>query len=211
MGVLPYAATLKDRIAANPNYLRRFSIKEYHQMIEAGILSSDDRVELLEGWIVKKMKQNPPYTSSVSRLARRISQVLPADFTLGVHSPVTLKLSNSEPEPDLSLARGPMEKFDSRHPQGFDICILIEVADAMLLDDRLYKATLYSRNKIPEFWLVNLVKRQIEVYTKPLAGRYQKTVSYQKVVVYFENDQVDLMLDSIKVGELSVRELMHKV
>ena len=76
MSTLSTIAKPLERIVNDPYWLRQFSVAEYHQMVETGILTPDDRVELLEGWIVKKMTMNPPHASSVSRV-RRCSFVRP--------------------------------------------------------------------------------------------------------------------------------------
>src|SRR5438105_578987 len=98
--------------------LRRFSVAEYHKMIKTGILKPDDRVELLEGWIVNKMPQKPPHSNSITRANRRLARILSDHWTLRVHAPITL--SGSEPEPDIVLARGAEELYDQRHPRPAD-------------------------------------------------------------------------------------------
>src|ERR1700733_8946703 len=94
--------------------VRRFTVDEYHRMIEVGIITPEHRVELLEGWIVEKMGQNPPHSGVVRRLNRFLSKVLPDDFLISGQLPVTLK--TSEPEPDYTIIRGPDDRYDDRHP-----------------------------------------------------------------------------------------------
>src|SRR3954447_11323324 len=104
----------------------RFSVAEYHQMIDAGILTTNHKVELLDGWIVDKMTQNPPHVTVVTRLTRWLASILPEDeWTLRVQGPITL--STSEPEPDVVLARGPDSSYEKRHPGPKDVALLIEV------------------------------------------------------------------------------------
>src|SRR5262245_28786833 len=122
---------------------RRFSVADYHKMIDAGILTPDDRVELLEGWIVKKVKQSPPHCSTISRVISQFRGLCRDNWTMHVNSPVTL--DDSEPEPSITLARGPLDFYDTRHPGPADICVLIEVGDSNALADRRYKGTLYAR------------------------------------------------------------------
>jgi Uma2 family endonuclease len=203
MSALSTAANPLERIAEDPLWLRQFSVAEYHKMIETGILRSGDGVELLEGWIVNKMTQNPPHRSSVSRVVRRIGRVLPDTWTMQVQGPITL--SDSEPEPDLAIARGVEETYDARHPKPSEIGVLIEVGDSSVLLDRRYKGGLYAQARIPEFWLINLVRRLLEVYTKPRNGKYQKKVEYT------ETQKVPLILDGVKIAEIPVSELIPKV
>ncbi len=152
MSTLTTVARPPGRIA---NWLRQFSVTEYHQMIEAGILGPDDRVELLEGWIVNKMSRNPPHQGSVDRVNDCLGGVLPTNWRRRCQGAITL--SESEPEPDITLARGKIGTYDKRHPQPADIGVLMEVADSTLLEDRRYKGELYASEKIPEFWLINIV------------------------------------------------------
>ncbi len=202
MAALTTVTKPKDSAAIDPYALRRFSVAEYHKMIKNGILTAEDRVELLEGWIVKKMPQNPPHSSSVTRANRRLARILPEHWTLRVQMPITLR--ESEPEPDIVLARGPEDFYDRRHPKPADIAVLMEFADSTLVDDRNYKCVLYAQERIPEFWLVNLVDKKIEVYTKPYAGKYQKTLEY------LSRETIPLILDGVKIDEILVSDLLSK-
>lgn len=98
------AVRLPEPVVFDPLRLRRFSVAEYDKMVETGILTPDSRVELLEGWIVKKTSPNPPHRGSVSRVIRWLGRILPENWSLGCQAPITL--SASEPEPDIYLARG---------------------------------------------------------------------------------------------------------
>ncbi len=202
MSTLISVANPLERIVNDPYWLRQFSVAEYHKMVETGILTTNDRVELLEGWIVNKMSQNPPHMSSVSRTNRWLGRILPTSWSLRCQGPITL--SHSEPEPDITIARGAEGTYDSRHPEPADIGVLIEVGDSSLLADRRYKGELYAKEKVREFWLLNLVERKLEAYTRPRGGKYQRKVEYS------ENETVPLVLDGVKVADIPVRELIPK-
>src|SRR6478736_3064070 len=141
-----------ERIVNDPLSVRRFSVAEYHKMYEIGVLGPNERVELLEGWIVKKMPQNPPHSSSLGRINRLLARVLPSGWSLRIQCPITL--TDSEPEPDVSIARGPEGTYDDHHPTPSDIGMLMEVGDSSVLSDRRYKGILYAQAKISEFWLI---------------------------------------------------------
>jgi hypothetical protein len=202
MSTLSAVANPLERIAHDPLWLRRWSVAEYHRMIESGILGPDDRVELLEGWVVKKMPQKPPHASSVGRVNRWLGRILPSTWSLRCQVPITL--SESEPEPDITLARGEEGTYDSRHSRPRDIGVLMEVGDSTVMDDRRYKGVLYALEKIHEFWLINVVERTVEVYTKPRGGKYQKRV------VYSEKETVPLNLDGETIAEIPVRESLPR-
>src|SRR5262249_24099350 len=133
---------------------------------------------------------------------RRLDKVLPPHWTMGVQAPITL--SDSEPEPDITLARGEEETYDARHPEPKDIGVLMEIGDSSVLDDRRDKGELYAKAKVLEFWLINLVTRKIEVYTKPRGAKFQKNVEYS------EKQAVPLVLDGLKIADIPVSELMAK-
>ena len=191
-----------ERIANDPYWLRQFSVAEYHTMIESGVFASNNRVELLEGWVVNKMSHKPPHASSLTRVVNRVGKFRPDNWTMRVQLPITL--SDSESEPDITLSRGNEEIYDTRHPEPGDIGVLMEVGDSSVMDDRRYKGELYAKAKIPEFWLINLVARKVEVYTKPRGGKYQKKAEYT------EKDAVPLILDGAKIAEIPVSELIAK-
>src|SRR5438094_10056194 len=100
----------------------RFTVKQYHRMIETGILTGNDRVELLEGWIVPKMPHNPPHDGTITRVTRRLMSVLPDEWLLRVQSAITLQ--RSEPEPDFAVVRGPEEVYFRRHSSPRDSALL---------------------------------------------------------------------------------------
>lgn len=143
----------------------RFSVPEYHQLIEIGVLTEDDNLELLEGYLVNKMARNPPNNRVIQRGNRRFLQMLPPGWDLRIQSAVTLP--DSEPEPDIAIVRGGDQDYENRHPGPDDIGLLIEVSDSTLDGDRIDKGRIYARAGIPVYWIINLVDRQVEVYTQP--------------------------------------------
>ncbi len=184
--------------------VHQFSVDEYHRMIEAGILTTADRVELLNGWIVDKMPQNPPHSTAVSRMHRWLLRVLPEpDWVVGSQAPVTL--ATSEPEPDIVIARGPDTRYMARHPGPRDIRCIMEAADTSLSLDREEKGPIYAAARIPQYWLINLIDRCVEVFTRPQAGR---NAGYRDVQVYTIDDVLALELDGKKYGELAVKQLL---
>src|SRR5215207_6369505 len=114
--------------------MAKFSVDDYHRMIETGILTPEDKVELLENYVVLKMPRNPPHDSTIQRLVRSLLPLLPPDWDCRIQSAVTLL--DSEPEPDFVVARGSADTFDARHPGPVDLGLVVEVADSSLLRDQ---------------------------------------------------------------------------
>lgn len=158
-------------VPLGPATLRRFTVDQYHRMIEANIIGENDRVELVDGWIVEMSPIGPPHMTCVSLLAAALQERLPRGWTVRVQGPVTL--ANSEPEPDIAIVRGSIRDYVRRHPSGDDIGLIIEVADTSLQLDRQQKLPQYAAAGIPEFWIVNLIDRCVETYRKPVGLRYE--------------------------------------
>jgi Uma2 family endonuclease len=184
--------------------VHRFTVEEYHHMIDAGILTTNHKVELLDGRIVDKMPQNPPHSTSLTCLYDWLGTLLSrADWTLRVQLPATL--TKSEPEPDIAIARGPRTLYQFRHPGPLDIVQVIEVSDSSLIADREEKGLIYAAAKIPHYWIVNLIGGCVECCSRPQSGRRP---AYRSVETFTKNDLLLLVLDGKKYGELAVSQLM---
>ena len=183
-----------------PGGLFQLSVQDYHDMIEAGILTPEDKVELIDGYLVKKMPQNSPHSSTVRRLSNLLARMMPAGWLHSGQLPITL--ASSEPEPDAALVRGDDRSFDTHHPEPADFGIVIEVADSTLAFDRGIKLELYAEAHIPEYWIVNLVENQVEVYTQPQGTAYTTRTDYTT------GQSVPLVLDGAALGSLAVADLL---
>ena len=152
---------------------RHFNITEYYRMAEAGILSEDDRVELIEGEIIKMTPIGSRHAGCVSRLNALFNRLINETAIVSIQNP--LRLSNfSEPQPDIALLKPRDDFYSSAHPTPSDVLLLIEVADKSLEYDRDIKLPLYAAASIPEVWLVNLIKDMIEIYIDPQDGMYRE-------------------------------------
>jgi Uma2 family endonuclease len=184
-----------------PDYpLHRLSIRQYHQLAEHGVLTEDDDVELLQGWLVEKMTKSPRHDATISRLTRVLLPLLPAGWMLRVQSAITTQ--DSEPEPDLAVVQERPDDYATTHPGPADIGLVIEVADRSLNKDRR-KAMIYATAGIPTYWVVNLNEDCIEVYDEvsTVDGRYvlQETLAL--------TDPIGLRLDGQVAATMSVGQL----
>ncbi|HEX8437465.1 Uma2 family endonuclease [Archangium sp.] len=159
--------------------IRRFRVEEYYRMARAGVFADDERVELLEGRIHRMTPQGARHMRAISRLNRHIVPLLGEELILRVQGPLTLS-EDSEPEPDLAVVRTADEASDERHPS--TALLVIEVSEDSLPKDRSVKAQLYARAGIPEYWIVNLRRQSVEVYTSPDTGegRYGTVHTYAR-------------------------------
>jgi Uma2 family endonuclease len=182
--------------------MHRFSVEQYHRMIETGVLTENDRVELVEGWIVEKMPQKPPHASTGSVLEEKLAPKLPKGWIIRGQRPITLE--DSEPEPDLAIVRGPQQRYRTAHPTPADIAALIEVSDSSVDFDRDVKGPTYARAGIAVYWIVNLVELQVEVYSEPSLGTAAK---YQTKEIFGLKDRVALVVAGRKLGGILVRHI----
>lgn len=151
---------------------RQFNVTEYNRMAETGILSEDDRVELIEGEIIEMSPIGSRHAACVRRLDALFNRQLAGVAQVSAQNPVLLD-EYSEPEPDIALLKSRDDFYAEAHPLPFDVLLIVEVADTSAEYDRKVKAPLYAQAGIPEMWLVNLPEEIIEVYTQPENGAYQ--------------------------------------
>jgi Uma2 family endonuclease len=182
----------------------RFSVARYQHMIETGGLTGEDKVELLENYLVLKMPHNPAHDGTIQIAAESVGLVLPANWRVRVQMAVVL--SDSQPEPDLAVVRGNARTYVARHPVPADVGMLLEVADSSLLRDQRDKTRIYARAGIVCYWIVNLVDRRIEVYTQPSGPT--AVPAYGSFQIYQPGDTVPLVLDGNTVAQVAVNDLL---
>jgi Uma2 family endonuclease len=184
--------------------LYRLSVEQYHAMIRAGILGEDDAVELLEGWLVLKMGRNPPHRMVTNELRDLLTRLLPSGWF--VDSQEALPTEDSSPEPDVTVIRGRRRNYEAEHPGPADTPLVVEVADTSLAVDRGVKLRLYARAVVPVYWIVNLVDRQVEVYSDPTGPVDEPT--YRNRQDFGPEATLPIVLDGQEVGRLRVGDLL---
>jgi Uma2 family endonuclease len=155
---------LADLTPAIPGEPTRMTVERYFGLVEAGVLSEDDRVELLEGVVVAVTPSSPPHAAVVSMATRALLRVV--GERASVRPQCTLVLGRfSAPEPDVAVVPGSDRDYLSAHPR--TAWLVIEVADTSLKQDRITKAAIYAAAGIPEYWIVNLRDGVVEVMRDP--------------------------------------------
>jgi Uma2 family endonuclease len=175
-----------------------FNVDQYYRLAEAGVLKPDDRVELIEGEIIKMPPIGSPHASSVTRANYALEPFTRHKFIVSIQNPVRLS-DFSEPVPDIALLKPRPDFYAERHPRPEDVLLIIEVADTTLLSDRNVKIPLYARHGIPECWLVNLPKKIIEVYYDLMDEVYRKALKCNREEVLTSPTVPGL---SLKVSEI---------
>jgi len=182
----------------------RLSVEQYHEMINTGILTDDDPVELLEGWLIPKMPKKPPHRVTKQLTRDALARLLPPGWYVEEQEPVTTE--DSEPEPDIAVIRGEPRDYLEHHPGPDGIALVIEVSDTTLRRDRGLKKRIYARAGIQVYWIINLPENQIEVYTEP-TGEAEEP-DYQRRQDYFPDDEIPVVIEGNGAGCLLAREVL---
>lgn len=140
---------------------------EYEQLVDLGAFH-DERIELLDGWLVEMSPIGPPHSSTVQKLNALLVPALIGRASVRIQSPYAAS-ENSEPEPDVAVV--PLGDYDTAHPG--EAYLIVEVAQSSLSRDRGLKRSIYARSGVPEYWVVNLIDKSIEVYSHPCDGDYE--------------------------------------
>lgn len=179
----------------------RITVERYLLMIEAGAFGRGDRVFLWHGKLVEKMPKGRPHSFASLKLRDLLAQFVPADWHVELEQPMHLD-DDSMPEPDLMVIRGPLEAFQARMPTPRDISLIVEVADSSVADDRGTILRGYARAGIPTYWLVNIPRRRIEVYTQPSGPA--EVPGYAARVDHEASAEVPVVLDGREMSRVDV-------
>ena len=166
---------MAQAIAREPT-IPRYTVERYLGLLDEGVLSPDDRVELLQGVIVAEPPSDPPHATGVNLAASVLTGAVGARAAVRVQVPLVVGRL-SLPEPDVAVVPGHLRDYSTRHPTS--ALLVIEVADSSLVQDRLTKAAIYAAGGIPDYWIVNLRTRTVEVFRAPdpEAARYRQTTT----------------------------------
>jgi Uma2 family endonuclease len=190
--------------ALSSDDLWRVSVEKYHEMVQRGILTEEDPVELLGGWLVTKVPKNPRHRLATRRTRLALESAISGAWFVDTQEPITTE--DSEPEPDVAVIRGSGEEYLDRHPGPTDLGLVVEVSDATLARDRMLKLLVYAAAGVREYWIVNLVEGTLEVHSDPTGAAEEP--GYRTRRVYGPEDEVPLVLDGVEVGRIRVSELL---
>lgn len=163
-----------------------WTLERYHEAIAAGILTEYDAVELIKGKLVKKMPISEDHAGIIEELADYFRDLFGSQYRYRSENPVTFQ-NNSEPEPDFVISVKKEKDQKSRHPKPDEVHLIIEVAHSTIQYDRKVKGPIYAEAGIPEYWIINLKTRKIEVHLSP----DQEENTYQTILSYTDGETFD--------------------
>jgi Uma2 family endonuclease len=155
--------------------LRLWTVEEYHRMASTGILDKDERVELLEGKIIWMSAKGTTHASAVARTYKFFERQLDSFAWVISQDPIALNKS-SEPEPDISIVKIDPLDYADHHPTPEEVYLIIEVADSSLKFDRETKSQSYAKAGISDYWVLDVINRQLYVLREPSKDGYNSEV-----------------------------------
>jgi len=183
---------------------RLWTYKEFERAGELGLFGPDERLELIEGEIIRKVApQLTPHAVASGLVEHALAGICPQHCHVRNQKPLKIG-AKSGPEPDIAVVRGSLRDYLSSHPTSAEL--IVEVADSSLRLDRGAKASLYARAGVPEYWILDLTNRVLEVSREPAAMTEQPLRHhYRSIIRLTENDHVTAIIapeTSISVAEL---------
>jgi Uma2 family endonuclease len=169
---------------------KRFSIEEYHQLLEIGFFKEGDRIELVRGDLIEMAAKGTKHIFCCQELSGILHDLIARQAISRCQDPIVLA-SGSEPEPDFAIVSLSPDRYRSRKPEAQDVLLLIEVSDSSLDYDRTVKGSLYAEAAIQHYWIFNVLDRQLEVYSLPFQNG-KGEFEYSSKQIYQAHQTIDL-------------------
>jgi len=177
------------------------TLEQYDAMIASGAFSKRDRVHLINGYLVAKMTELPPHGAACDAIHLTLEPLLPPGWYIRTERVIRIPTYASMPEPDVVVVRGGWRDYKDRYPEPADITMVVEVANSSLYEDRAM-AGIYGASGVPTYWIINLVDRQVEVYTDPGPAGYRSRQAF------LPGQQLPVVIDGQQLGTLAVDDIL---
>jgi Uma2 family endonuclease len=198
----PTASRVDPTWSPPPESLYRMSLEHYEAMVASGVFSRFDRFHLIRGLLVAKMTQNTPHSTSDLLCGAVLERIIPPGWHVRPGKPIRIPIQISKPEPDRSVVRGGIRDYRHRDPDASEVGMVVEVADSRLREARDL-IPVYGGGGIPVYWIVNLVDRKVEVYSRP-----SKKGSYRTHKEYLPGQQVPVIIGGQQLQPIAVDEIL---
>jgi Uma2 family endonuclease len=196
-------AVLENEVKSSEDFLHRFTVDDFHLMARVGMFPPDARVELLEGQIYNMSPIGPFHGGVSDILAEYFWETSKKRWIVRAQNPIHLG-ADSEPQPDIVLARPVRHRYKIRHPSPEDIFLVIEISQTSLTYDVGHKLSRYAQAGIPEVWIVDLNEEVLQIFRKPVDNTYTESLERRAGQFATPESFPDVSVD---VGELFKRVL----
>jgi len=169
MNLLETRTTASELLSSDLPY--RFTVEQFTDMLESGVLPQDEHFELLEGVIYPLSPIFDGHYAGVTQLVNELILKLSSAVMVSPQNPIAIGERLSFPQPDLTVIR--RERYTAKIPTPEEVILVVEVSDATLLKDRSLKTPLYARHGIPEYWILDVKANRLEVYRDPHGEEYR--------------------------------------
>lgn len=184
---------------STPVVKRLISTEDYNKMAEIGMLKPDERLELINGEIYTKRPILSRHAAIVNQVNRILGRIMTNEYIVSIQNPVHLDELN-QLEPDISVLKFQDDLYVHSHPNSNDVLVVMEVSDSTYEFDRYVKLPIYANNGVPEYWLINLKEKCIEVYEDPVLNKYRINNCY------LLGDEIPVLDEMISVSQVLVIE-----
>jgi len=185
----------------------RVTVREFERMIDAGVFPESAHIELLTGILSEmpdKMTKNHRHDYVIAVLAERLRALIGTGWIVREEKAIQLG-THWRPEPDLAVARGPHSRYGTGHPKAADLALLVEAADASYEKDRGLKLRRYAAAGIAMYWIVNIARRQVEVFSEP-SGR-GASATYRDNKIFRSGDVIPVVIEGRETGRIPVDDI----
>ncbi len=181
--------------------LYRLTLDQYEAMVASGVFSGRERFHLINGFLVAKMTRNDLHATADELCGDALGPTIPAGWHVRAAKPIRIPSQASKPEPDRCVARGSIRDYLQRSPEPTDIAQVVEISDSSLSEDRK-QAAIYAAGGIPVYWIVNLVDRQVEVYSDPSPSGYRSRQDYHA------GESIPVIIGDIPPRSFAINDLL---
>jgi Uma2 family endonuclease len=188
-----------------PKRLARLTVEQYEAMVNAGVFGKRDRFTLINGFLVAKVPKSPRHTFVAKNLARKLERLVQVGWDFRIED--AIRLADSKPEPDVSVARGDIEDYANRDPGPADLAMVVEVTASRVSEDR-QMAGIYGRAGIPVYWIINLRANQVEVYS---LEKRRGPPGYGRPRTFKIGQSVPVVIEGVQVGLIAVAEILPRI
>lgn len=196
-----FETIVEEKITDEPQRIK-WTQEDYYRMAELGFFQGK-KVELIEGEIIEMAPMKSLHMTAMMLASELLREMFAEDYSVRVQGPLSFN-ETTEPEPDVAVVKGKIRDFTDAHPKTAEL--IIEVSDATLRYDRTNKASLYAKNKIKDYWIINVKDKRLEVYRRPIKDKTAfYGFSYAEILIFTENDEVSPLAApdaKIKVADL---------